>query len=69
MLLLKHNGTVYGTVDREQFLPSSWLLRLNPGEEPARSLWMMGSYAASFFAAHEYDVLAARVNSHVPSRP
>lgn len=61
MLLLKHKGTVYGTLQRDEFTPSDWLLRLDPSAEPARSLWNTGQFAAQFFAAHGYTVTAAQV--------
>jgi hypothetical protein len=64
MLLLKHKGTVYGTVQRAEFVPSEWLLRLDPGLEPARSLWNTGQFAAQFFAEHGYTITAAQVRRH-----
>ncbi len=64
MLLLRHKGTVYGTVKRAEFIPSEWLLRLDPSTEPARSLWNTGQFAAQFFAENGYTVLAAQVRRH-----
>jgi hypothetical protein len=68
MLLLKHKGTVYGTVQGSEFTPSDWLLRLDASHEPARSLWVTGQYAAQFFAEHGYRITAARVRRHTASR-
>jgi hypothetical protein len=64
MILLRHRGTVYGRLDRDQFLPSEWLLRLDPGQEPAHSLWITGQYASQFFATHGYSVLVAPGQRH-----
>jgi hypothetical protein len=64
MILLKHKGTVYGRLDRAEFLPSEWLLRLDPGQEPARSLFILGQYSAQFFAKHGYSVLVAPGQRH-----
>jgi hypothetical protein len=64
MILLRHKGTVYGRLDRDQFLPSDWLLRLDPAQEPARSLWILGQYASQFFATRGYSVLVAQAQRH-----
>lgn len=68
MLLLKHKGTVYGTVDRGDFTPSEALLRLDAGQEPARSLWVLGQAAAQTYIKHGYTIAQARVRSHVVPR-
>jgi hypothetical protein len=64
VILLRHKGTVYGRLDRDQFLPSESLLRLDPGQEPARSLWVLGQFSSQFFAKHGYTVLQARAQRH-----
>ena len=64
MILLRHKGTVYGRLDRDQFLASESLLRLDPSQEPARSLWVLGQYASQFFAKRGYTVLQAQAQRH-----
>jgi len=68
MLLLKHKDTVYGKLEGSEFTPSDWLLRLDPAQEPARSLWNVGQFAAQFFTEHGYNVTAARVRRHAAPR-
>jgi hypothetical protein len=67
MILLRHRGTIYGRLDRDEFVPSEWLLRLDPGQEPARSLWVLGQFSSQFFAKHGYSVLVAQVRRHYTS--
>lgn len=64
MIVLRYKGTVYGRLDRDQFLASDWLLRLDAGQEPARSLWILGQFASQFFAKHGYSVLQAPGQRH-----
>ena len=69
MILLRHKGTVYGRLDRDEFLASEWLLRLDPGQEPARSLWVLGQFSSQFFSRRGYSVLEAQPLRHYPSPP
>lgn len=69
MIVLRHKGTVYARVDRDQFLPSEALLRLDAGQEPGRSLWVLGQFSSQFFTRHGYTVLQAPGQRHYAPPP
>jgi hypothetical protein len=61
MLLLKHNGTVYGRVNGGSFEPTEALQRLDPSVPDVRSLWVLGQLAADFYAKRGFTIIEAHV--------
>lgn len=64
MLLLKRYGTVWGTVNGPEFIPSEALLRLDPGIPAVREIWAAGQFAASIYAKHGAEVTALTPEGH-----